>query len=109
VAGLADTHDTMKTALDHSAGQAQFSYQAREPVVPSKSGGWPAPAQGRAPVSSLQSEESPAQSGDEFLDPGRFVVGRDLVSFDRVEEICRQARAIGGFLRRKFGAPANHV
>jgi len=42
---------------------------------------------------------SATQGGEEFLDPGRFVIRWDFVGLDGVEEIGSQRRAIGGFLR----------
>src|ERR1700744_2620730 len=44
---------------------------------------------------------SAAQGSEEFLDPGRFVIRRDFVGLDGVEEIGRQPRAVRGLLRRK--------
>src|SRR5271166_6889465 len=49
--------------------------------------------------------ESATQGGEEFLDPGRFLIRRDFLGLDGVEEIGRQPRAVGGFLRRQLGAP----
>jgi hypothetical protein len=52
---------------------------------------------------------SATQGGEEFLDPGRFVIRRDFVGLDRVEEIGRQPSAVGGFLRGQLRAPTDGI
>src|ERR1700744_40369 len=52
---------------------------------------------------------SAPQSREEFFDPGRLFVGRDLLGLDRVEQLGRKSRTVRGFLGRELRAPANDV
>src|SRR6201998_3957513 len=79
--------------------------KSTDPSAPASS----ARAAGERSRSAGLDEESATQGGEEFLDPGRFVIGRDLLGLDGVEEIGRQPRAVGGFLRRQFGSPTDNI